>query len=135
MFCANCGKPMPDSAVICTFCGAAALPGYQLKPAVFTTIGTIRLISGILNILAGLGAWCLCLPLLLIPLGIVEIVTASNLLKPRPDYPEALYTVAILEILAICACCVGWLSMIFGIITLALLTDPAAKAYLASYRK
>lgn len=133
MFCANCGKPISDNAVVCTFCGAAASP-VQSKPAVLTTIGAIRLISGVMNIMTGMGIWCLCIPVVLIPLGIAEIITAANLLKPRPTYPEALYTIAILEILAILTC-FGFFSLIFGIISLVLLTDPSVKAYLATYNR
>lgn len=99
------------------------------KPGKVTAIGGMRIGAGVCNILAGIVFCWLLLPLVMIPLGVVEIISASNLLKSRPTQPQGLKTIAILEIVAILTLA-GWISVVVGIITLVFLADPRVKAYL-----
>ena len=100
------------------------------KPGKVSAIGGLRLGAGICNIIAGLVFFIyFIIPLALIPLGIIEIISASNLLKARPEPPSGLYAIAILEIVAILTLA-GWISVVAGILTLVFLADPKVKAYL-----
>lgn len=100
-----------------------------LKPAKITAIAGMRLGSGVCNILVGLAFCWVLFPILLIPLGIVEIVSGSNLLKAKPDRPSSLNAIPILEIIAILTLA-GWVSVIVGIISLVFLGDQRVKSYL-----
>ncbi len=108
------------------------------KPAFVTTIGTLTLISGILNIgwALGLGGGALasiigaiCAPLAMYPLlvGIAEIIYSVKLLgTPQAGLRPAQF-IAVFEILTIG---VGNIfSLIIGIIALVLYSDPSVKAY------
>jgi hypothetical protein len=136
MFCKNCGKEISDQSILCPFCGTGTLCSpVAVKPVKLSIIGGLRLASGVLNILAGLGFFWLCLPFFLIPLGIVEIISAANLLRDKPEYPVGLQPIAILEIVALCTCFTAWFTVIVGIVTLVLASDPAVRAYFDSYFK
>lgn len=104
--------------------------GTSAKPWKVTAIAGMRLGSGITNILVGLAMFWLAYPLLLIPLGIVEIISAANLLNRSPKAASGMKTLAILEIIAIVA--FNWVSLVVGILTLVWLPDPEAEAYLAA---
>lgn len=110
--------------------GAAAQPPGPAKPWKVTAIGGMRLGSGITNVLAGLALFWLVYPLLLIPLGIVEIISGANLLNRNPKAASGMKTIAILEIIAIVG--FNWISLVVGILTLVWLADPEAEAYLAT---
>ena len=100
-----------------------------LKPGKVTAIGGMRLGSGVCNILAGIVLGLLIFPIVLIPLGIVEIVSGSNLLKAKPGRPSSLLAIPILEIIAILTLG-GWVSAVVGIISLVFLSDQGVKSYL-----
>ena len=99
-----------------------------LKPGKVTAIGGMRLGSGVCNILAGLIFCWLIFPIIMIPLGIVEIVSGSNLLKAKPDRPSNLRVIPILEIIAILTLA-GWVSVVVGIISLVFLSDQRVNSY------
>ena len=101
------------------------------KPGKVTAIGGMRIGSGVCNIIAGLAFCWLIFPAVLIPLGILEIVSAGNLLKSRPERPTTLKTFPILEIIAILTLA-GWISLVVGIISLAFLADTKVKKYFES---
>ncbi len=101
------------------------------KPWKVTAIGGMRIGSGICNCLAGLLFFWLFIPLLLIPLGIVEIVSAANLLKKPPKQPANPKAIAILEIVGILTLA-GWVPLVVGILSLVWLADDRVKQYLAS---
>jgi hypothetical protein len=100
------------------------------KPGKLTTIGGMRLGAGICNIIAGIIFCWLIFPIVMIPLGIVEIISASNLLKLQPEPPTGIKTIAILEIIAIITMA-GWISVVVGILTLVFLSDERVKNYLS----
>ncbi len=99
------------------------------KPGKVTAIGGMRIGSGVCNILAGLIFYWLILPIVMIPLGIVEIVSGSNLLKAKPDRPSNLRAIPILEIIAILTLA-GWISVVVGILSLVFFADQRVKSYL-----
>lgn len=96
------------------------------KPGKVTAIGGMRLGSGICNILAGIVFCWLFFPIPLIALGIIEIISASNLLKEYPRKPSTFKTIPIFEIIALLTMA-GWISVIVGIISLIFLTDYGVK--------
>ena len=100
----------------------------MIKPGKVTAIGGMRIGSGVCNILAGLVFCLFILPIVMIPLGIVEIVSASNLLKAKPDRPSTLRAIPILEIIAILTLA-GWISVVVGIISLVFLSDQRVSSY------
>lgn len=102
---------------------------YFKKPGKLTAVAGMRLGSGICNILCGLGLFWLIYPLLLIPLGIIEIMSAAKLLK-NPPVNTNIGTLAVLEIISIIA--LNWISMIVGILTLIFVSDANVKEYLAT---
>ena len=106
----------------------AALP--ILKPAKVAAIGGMRIGSGVCNILAGLVFCWLILPIVMIPLGIIEIVSGSNLLKAKPDRLSNLLVIPILEIIAILTLA-GWISVVVGIVSLVFISDQRVKSYLS----
>ncbi|MFH1881879.1 MAG: hypothetical protein ABIL62_04095 [Planctomycetota bacterium] len=99
-----------------------------LKPGKVTAIGGMRIGSGVCNILAGLFFCWLIVPIIMIPLGIVEIVSGSNLLKAKPGRLSSLLAIPILEIIAILTLA-GWVRSV-GIISLVFLSDQGVKSYL-----
>jgi hypothetical protein len=101
------------------------------KPGKISAIGGMRLGSGICNVLAGLGFCFFIFPLILVPFGIVEIVSGSNLLRETPVKPSTFKAIPILEIIAIITLA-GWISLIVGIISLVFLGDNKVKNYLSS---
>jgi hypothetical protein len=88
----------------------------------------MRIGSGVCNILAGLIFFWLVLPLGLIALGVIEIVSGSNLLAQKPRSPKNPVTVAILEIVGILTLA-GWIPLVVGILSLVWLSDDAVKSY------
>ena len=99
-----------------------------VKPGRVTAIGGMRIGSGVCNILAGLIFCWLIFPIVMIPLGVVEIVSASNLLKAKPVRPSTLRAIPILEIIAILTLA-GWISVVVGIISLVFLSDQRVSSY------
>jgi|GEM_PF-733999 len=111
------------------------------KPGLVTALAVLTLISGMINIMAGLGAAIgmalsivlLCIaPLGLLPilLGIFEILYAIKLLSSAPQPVRPNQTIAILEI-----CCFlfgNLLSCIVGVVALVFYNDPAVKSYFAT---
>jgi hypothetical protein len=90
----------------------------------------MRLGAGICNIIAGIVFCWLIFPIVMIPLGIIEIISASNLLKLQPEPPTGIKIIAILEIVAIITMA-GWISVVVGILTLVFLSDERVKNYLS----
>ncbi len=110
------------------------------KPGMVTAIAVMTLISGIINILAGLtiGAVLavtvvlLCLaPLGILPivLGVFEILYALKLLPDPPQSVQPNQTIAILEI--ICIIFGNLLTAIAGVLALIFYNDATVKAYFA----
>lgn len=112
------------------------------KPGMFTGLAIATLISGILNILLGLGLTVaivlgtigigiICAPLTILPtiLGIFEIIYAIKLLANPPQPVQPSQAIAIMEI-----CCVlfgGAIQAGVGIFALVAFNDPSVKAYFA----
>ncbi len=131
--CKDCNKKLRDGPqeIAAESGSPPATPDTVLtKPAKVTAIGGMRIGAGVCNILAGIVFCWLLFPVVMIPLGIVEICSGSNLLKYRPTHPQGLKTIAILEIIAILTLA-GWISIVVGIITLAFLADPRVEGYLS----
>lgn len=115
----------------------------ETKPGNVQLIGIFMIVSGILNIMVGaaiaigvvLGTFFLgliCLPLLVIPIGvgIWEIVVGANVVNGRPV--RNLQVVAGFEIASIL-----WgnvLSMAAGILVLVFYNDPETRAYFESMK-
>lgn len=108
------------------------------KPQKVQTIGVLMLISGILNILVGLGGGAAfvislvlicCSPVFVLPivLGVFEIYFATKLLSTTGE--RLPFTqVQVIAILEICAILVGNIfSAIMGVINLILLNDPEVR--------
>jgi hypothetical protein len=110
------------------------------KPGLVTALAILTLVSGVINIMAGLGASIgmalslvlLCIaPLGLLPivLGIFEILYAIKLLSFPPQPVHLNQTIAILEI-----CCFlfgNFLSCIVGVVALVFYSDTTVKTYFA----
>jgi len=117
--------------------------GFPQKPGQLSAIAILTLVSGITNILAGLG-WSLtivvgtlgigilCLPLTILPviLGVFEIIYAAKLLA-EPVRTNLSQTIAILEIVGVLSGNV--ISLVAGILALVFANDEAVKAYFAQY--
>jgi len=112
------------------------------KPGMVTAISILTLISGITNILIGIGVSAgvvvstfgiglLCIPLTILPiiLGIFEIIYAAQLLPNPPKVIKLNTTIAILELIAIVAGNV--ISLVTGILVLIAQNDPDVKNYFA----
>ena len=113
----------------------------EKKPDMVGPIGIIMVVSGILNILAGIG-WAaliilgtlgiglLCAPIFLIPMGIgiYEIIQGVNIMNDRPVKNVPL--VGILEIVSILWANI--LSVVGGILVLIFYNDEQVKAYFES---
>ena len=119
-------------------------PGQVAKPpGKIQAIGIFHLIGGILNILMsllwalyglisgvatfGIGLILCCPVLVLLPVGIMEIISGiKHLSSDHRGLKEPRLT-GIAEICAILGC--GTISMIFGILTLVFLSDPEVAEY------
>ena len=134
-FCPSCGAETNPSAVACIKCGAGLTQAMDAKagakPWKAKAIAGMRLGSGICNILAGLVFCWLFVPVLLIPLGIIEIISAANLMSDKPRAPSGMKTIAVLEIVGIVTLA-GWIPLAVGILTLVWLSDPEVERYFAS---
>jgi hypothetical protein len=111
----------------------------SVKPGQVTTIGVLAMISGITNIMAGIG-WSIglmaslvgiiCVPIALLPiaLGVFEIIYAAKLLNdpPRTNINQ---TIHILEIVGVLSGNV--ISLVAGILGLVFGNDTVVKAYFA----
>ena len=113
----------------------------QQKPGMVTTIAVLTLISGILNIIAGLtigGALAttivlICIaPLGALPivLGVFEILYAVKLLSNPPQPVRPNQTIAILEIA--CFLFGNLISGTIGVLALVFYNDSNVKAYFAN---
>jgi hypothetical protein len=108
-----------------------AIPISARKPWKVTAIGGMRIGSGVCNIIAGIVFFWLILPLGLIALGIIEIISGSNLLAPQPRSPNNPKTLAILEIIGIVTLA-GWIPLVVGILSLVWLSDDVVTLYFGS---
>jgi hypothetical protein len=119
--------------------GTPLLPGPN-RPGMITAIGVMTLISGIVNILAGLGLGgglavsvvLICIaPVGALPivLGVFEILYAVKLLSTPPQPVQPNQTIAILEI--VCFLFGNLVSGISGILALVFYNDANVKAYFA----
>jgi hypothetical protein len=116
----------------------SATPNQPKSPKT-QTIGILMLISGIMNILVGIGGGlgfllsiilACCSPIFLLPiaLGAAEIYYSTKLLSSSGE-KVAFAHVQIIAIVEICTILVGnFISMVLGIINLVLLNDPETKA-------
>jgi hypothetical protein len=109
---------------------ASYLAGGPDKPWQVPTLGVLRIVSGVLNVTWGLGLFIFVVPLLLIPFGIMEIMSGANLLAARPKYPDNNRTLAILEIVSMVAC--NPISFTIGILALVFSAHREVEAYFAS---
>jgi uncharacterized membrane protein HdeD (DUF308 family) len=109
------------------------------KPQKVQIIGILMLISGIINICAGLGyiaslaiIFVCCAPIGALPLalGVFEVIYAIRLIgsEQKPVRRQTVQTIAVLEILTILVA--NPISCIIGIINLILLNDPEVTGYL-----
>lgn len=113
-------------------------------PSKIQIIGILHLIGGIQNLILAfvwgmngvLGityivgvAFC-CPAILLVPIAILELISAAKHLSSNHAGLKEPRMTAIAEICAIMGC--GTFSLIFGILTLVFLNDPEVSAY---YRK
>jgi len=112
----------------------------EQKPALFTTIAVLTLISGIVNLFWGfiasataLGTFIgvICLPITILPtiLGIFEIVYAAKLLSTQPQPVQPSQPLAIFQITTIIYGNV--FSMVVGILNLIFFNDQSVKEYFA----
>jgi hypothetical protein len=110
----------------------------QAKPGNVQTIAIIMIISGVINILAGISLTLaivlgtlfigiICVPLTMIPIGvgIYEIIVGANILNNKPA--KNVFLVGILEIASILWA--NFLTMVAGILVLVFYNDPETKAY------
>lgn len=111
-----------------------------VKPGMVTTLGVMTLVSGILNILTGLGITfavavstlgigLLCAPITFLPgiLGVFEVLYALKILANPPTPVQFSQTIAILEILTILVGNV--VALIVGILALVFYNDPLVRDY------
>lgn len=113
------------------------------KPGSIQTVAILTLISGIVNVLWGLGITAavvlgtllfgiICAPLTLLPaiLGIFEIIYASQLLANPPNTRQPSQVLAIFQIVGILSANV--VSFITGILALVVYSNPETKEYFAA---
>lgn len=112
------------------------------KPNTIQTIAVLTLISGILNVIWGLGLTVMvvlgtlflgiiCAPLTILPtvLGVFEIIYASRLLASPPSVSQPSQWIAIFEIIGILSGNI--ISLVTGILALVVYNNPEVKAYFA----
>jgi len=112
------------------------------KPGMVTAPGVLTLVSGIINILTGLGLTTgivlgtlgiglLCAPVSLLPavLGIFELLYAIKVLANPPVPVQFSQTIAILEIL--CILFGNVIALVVGILALVFYSDAQVRAYFA----
>jgi hypothetical protein len=110
------------------------------RPGLVTALAILTLVSGMINIMAGLGAAIgltlsivlLCIaPLALLPvvLGVFEILYAIKLLSTKAQLVRPNQTIAILEIL--CFLFGNLFSCAVGVVALVVYNDPAMGLYFA----
>ncbi len=112
------------------------------KPQLIMTIAIMTLISGILNILWGLGLTAaivlgtfflgiVCAPVTILPaaLGIFEVIYALKLLSDPPQPVQPSQSIAVVEIVSIITGNI--ISAGVGILVLILYNDPIVKNYFA----
>ena len=110
----------------------------QIKSQKVQVIAVLMLISGIINVLIGLGlaaglalsvVLICCSPVGLLPiaLGIFELIYAIRLLGAGTEPPSfaTMQVIAILEIVAILAG--NFISLVIGIVNLVMLNDPEVR--------
>ena len=112
-------------------------------PGKVQAIGIMHLVGGIMNIILAL-VWALngvlgvtyivgvafcCPALLLLPIGIVEIISGAKHLSKDHTGLAPPKTTAIAEIVSILGC--SMFPMVFGILTLVFLSDPEVEEYYA----
>ena len=116
--------------------------GSYPKPGIVTAIAVMSLVSGILNILWGLGVTLLvvigtigigllCAPVTVLPvvLGIFEIIYGAQLMADPPKRTQPSHVIAILEI-----CCIIYLnvgSLVVGILALVFYQQSDVRNYFA----
>jgi hypothetical protein len=107
--------------------------GVVEKPQKVQAIGVMMLIGGILALLVGI-SWAATCVGLIIPmtyysfvLGIMAIVQASKLLGDRAHEEKPPQAIAIMQIVNIVSFDI--FNLVFGIITLVLLSEPEVKGY------
>jgi DNA-directed RNA polymerase subunit RPC12/RpoP len=144
--CVNCGSEIGqlerayiyEGQVVCQKCDdklrgvfleEKASEKYK-KPGKLSAIAGMRMGAGICNIIAGIAFCWLCFPIVMIPFGIIEIITASNLLKDFPSRIKNPKLIPILEIVVIVTLA-GWISVVVGILSLVFFADEKVKRYLA----
>ncbi len=117
-------------------------------PGKVQAIGVMHLIGGIFNIIAalsfgflgvttalftfGIGLLYCCPLIIMLPVGILEIVSGARHLSSDHTGLQAPKTTAIAEIVGILGC--STFSLIFGILTLVFLSDPEVAEYYESKR-
>lgn len=110
------------------------------KPGMVTALGVLTLVSGIINILTGLGLTgglvlgtlglgLLCAPVTVLPaiLGVFEVLYAIKLLANPPVPVQFSQTIAILEI-----CCILFgnvIALVVGILALVFYSDAQVRSY------
>jgi hypothetical protein len=115
-------------------------------PGKVQAIGVMHLIGGILNLMLalfwgiygaatgvltfGIGLFLCCPVFILLPVGIMEIVSGAKHLSSNHTGLRAPKMVAFGEISSILGC--STFSMIFGIVTLVFLSDPEVAEYYES---
>lgn len=115
-------------------------------PGKVQAIGIMHLVGGIMNMLLcllwsfeglvggiatfGIGLIFCCPAFVLLPIGILEIISGIKHLSSDHTGLKAPKMTGIIELFAILGC--GTFSMIFGILTLVFLSDPEVDAYYQS---
>jgi len=130
---APCAPVPPSAATAAPVASAGAAAPAAEKPGKVAAIGGMRIGSGVTNICIGLTCFFCVFPLLLVPLGIVEIVSGANLLRGRPQRPSGMTGLCVLEIVAII--CGSIVSLVVGILSLVFLSDETVKKYLAGLER
>jgi hypothetical protein len=107
--------------------------GAAEKPQKVQAIGIMMLIGGILALLTGITWAATCIGLVIpmtyysFVLGVMAIVKASKLLGDRAHEERPPQAIAIMQIVNIVSFDI--FNLVFGIITLVLLSEPEVKAY------
>lgn len=115
------------------------------KPGKVQAIGIMHLVGGILNIIMalfwgvyglatgvmtlGIGLVVCCPAFILLPVGIMEIISGAKHLSSNPRGLKPPKITAIAEIFSILGC--NMFPMAFGIVTLVFLSDPEVEEFYA----